>query len=118
MIHEELKICNLDYLFELAKGDMGFVKEMIGVFITDTPEEILSLKKCIENENFEDIKQVSHKLRSSVPYVGLDRMIGDELMEIEEFASNHKSINEIKNLFLKVNDICQKAFKELENIEL
>jgi HPt (histidine-containing phosphotransfer) domain-containing protein len=112
-MNENLKVCNLDYLYELAKGDMGFVQEMIDVFITDTPAEVESLGDRIKDRNYAEIRQIAHKLRSTIPYVGLDANIGDEVSEIEELAGSSSDIKTIESLFIKVKDFCKKAFSEL-----
>jgi len=39
-IDSSKEIVNLDYLNKIAKGNKNFVKEMIGIFLTENPEEI------------------------------------------------------------------------------
>lgn len=106
-------VCNLDYLHELAKGDNEFINEMIGIFLSENPLEIQKLEKGIDDKNFNVIKHASHKLRSTLPFVGLDRLIEHETVEIEDLASNNSGLDRISTLFAKVKDVCQKAFSEL-----
>jgi HPt (histidine-containing phosphotransfer) domain-containing protein len=115
---DHLKVCNLDYLFELAKGDMEFVKEMLDVFLTDTPAELDNLSKCIAEENYPEIRQVAHKLRSTIPYVGLDELIGEEVQAIEEHAEKGSGIDDIKSGFLNVQKALQESFEELKLLKL
>lgn len=118
MSNDDLKVCNLDYLYELSKGDMGFVREMIDVFLTDTPGEVRQLEEHIRGKNYSEIRQASHKLRSSIPYVGLDLIIGDDVMEIEELSAKGGSIKDIESRFVKVNKVLSEAFTELEPLQL
>ncbi|MES2592852.1 MAG: Hpt domain-containing protein [Bacteroidota bacterium] len=107
------KVTNLDYLTDLSKGNTAFINEMIGIFLIENPEEISWLEKGISLSDFELIKMAAHKMRSTIPFVGLDRHIEAEVAEIETLAASGKNIKKIKILFSKVKDFCQKARQEL-----
>lgn len=113
MITGNFKVCNLDYLFELAKGDDGFVREMIGVFLNENPVEIQLLEKYVSVKNYPGIKQQTHKLRSSIPYMGLDNIIGNEVMETEELAGKATGIAQIEKNFQKIKSTCEQAYEDL-----
>jgi HPt (histidine-containing phosphotransfer) domain-containing protein len=118
MTPHDLKTCNLNYLFELAKGDMAFVREMIEVFLEESEGEMDNLSRAIDGKDFEQIRQVAHKLRSSIPYVGLDILIGDAVAEIEDLGKDGGSIDEVKNLFKKVKSVSAEAVKELKTLQV
>jgi HPt (histidine-containing phosphotransfer) domain-containing protein len=109
------KIIDLGYLVELSKGDKVFVKEMVTLFLSENPLEIESLEKGILERNFELIKTVAHKLRSTIPFVGLDVLIETEVSEIEILASARMDIEEIEKRFLKIKPLCERACLELES---
>jgi HPt (histidine-containing phosphotransfer) domain-containing protein len=114
---------------------------MIDTFLEENPKEIESLEKAIQSKDFEAIKQTAHLLQSSIPFVGLDKIIESEVYEIEEIAAdksvvkkieilpNDKSefqkieisltdksaFQKIELLFSKVKDACEKARLELKN---
>ena len=113
-----LKTCNLDYLFELAKGDMAFVREMVQVFLEENGNELYALETAIQAGDHEQIRQVAHKLRSSIPYVGLDLVIGDEVADVEEFARTNSDLQAIKDLFSKIKQVSQEAVKELSGLTI
>lgn len=110
----EKKVINLNYLNDLAKGKSEFVKDMIDIFLEDNHEEILNLERNIQNKDYLLIKEVAHKMRSTIAFVGLDQLIENELSEIEQLASDKSDIGKITISFLKVKDICQKAAEELK----
>jgi HPt (histidine-containing phosphotransfer) domain-containing protein len=118
MTKNELKICNLNYLYELSKGDMGFIREMIDVFLAENSGELDSLEKKIGEEDYSQIKQIAHKLRSSIPYVGLDARIGQEIADIEELARQEEDMDKIKSLFKKVRTVCNDALAELKSFKV
>jgi len=118
MTNDELKVCNLTYLFELAKGDTDFVKEMISVFLSENPQQMQQLEKNIAEQNFAGIRQQTHKLRSSIPYMGLDTLIGEKVVEMEDLASRSSNIEQIKENFAKVKSTFDQAYKELRSITI
>ncbi len=76
-INDNVKtVINLDYLLDLAKGNIKFVQEMIDTFLIENIKEIEVLEKAVHSKNFEAIKQAAHLLQSSIPFVGLDKIIG------------------------------------------
>ena len=133
------RVTNLDYLRGLSKGNTQFVKEMINTFLIENPKEIESLKKAIESKNLEAIKQAAHLLQSSIPFVGLDKIIESEVYEIEKIAAEKSvpdkieilpadksviqkieihatdkpALQKIELLFSKVKEACEKACQEL-----
>jgi HPt (histidine-containing phosphotransfer) domain-containing protein len=118
MTRDDLKVCNLSYLFELAKGDTEFVKEMIEVFLTENPQEMQKLEKNIADQNFAGIKQQTHKLRSSIPYMGLDAVVGEKVIEMEDLAGKSLNIEQIKDNFVKVKNTFDRAYEELRSITI
>lgn len=109
-----MKVTNLDYLTELAKGDASFITEMIHIFLEENPIEIKTLAQAIEETNYENIKSISHHMKSTIPFVGIDLLIGKDLMDIEKLASEKTGIEMIKTVFVNVKTVCDKAFKELK----
>ena len=115
MIIHAKKVINLDYLTELAKGDTRFIKEMINLFLLENPEEIKQLEKAIREHHFESIRSISHHMRSSILFVGLDLLIDRELSDIEKSAEEKAGIENIETLFTIVKEVCVKALDELNS---
>jgi|SRR6185437_10528165 len=107
------KVIDLSYLNEISKGDKNFIKEMIDIFLSETPEEIKQLEEAIAKTNFEKIRAVCHHMKSTVPFVGLDIVIGKELAEIENLALERKGIEIIVANFSKIKTTFQQAYQEL-----
>ena len=107
------KITDLTYLKDISKGNEDFVKEMIGIFLNETPEEIKRLEKAIDEVNFEKIKSISHHMKSTIPFMGLDKYINHDIAQIENLALEKKEIKTIQNCFAHIKLVCQQAFQEL-----
>lgn len=114
MVHYD-KVTNLDYLNELAKGDTAFIEEMISIFLEENPEEIKTLEAAIQESHFENIKSISHHMKSTIPFVGIDLLIGKDLLEIEKLASEKTGLDRIKISFENIKIVCEKAHNELKH---
>lgn len=108
------KTTNLNYLIGLSKGDKNFVRKMITVFLEENPKELSSLEIGIKEENYDFIKCSAHKLKSTIPFVGLDMLIGSEITEIESLGGKKTGIEKIRTHFQKVKESFDAACSELK----
>src|SRR3954463_16818641 len=129
------RVTNLDYLIKLSKGNEQFVKEMIRIFLEENPGEINTLEKAIREHDYSLINSAAHKLRSTVPFVGIDKVIADDISEIEQLAldksgnyltdepkkekqgilpTDKQLIEKIEKLFSHIKRICRQACEELK----
>lgn len=110
------KIIDLSYLERLSNGNKVFVKEMIALFLSENPEEIKSIEQAIHEKDHATIKATAHKLRSTIPFIGIDKFIEKEVSEIEELAGNKGDMHEIETRFAKIKSTCEKACIELTSL--
>ncbi|MGZ3862265.1 MAG: Hpt domain-containing protein [Bacteroidia bacterium] len=107
------RIINLDYLTQLSKGNKSFVKEMIGIFLSENPEEIKFLEGKIAERDYEVIRATAHKLKSTFPFVGLDKILENDVEELESLAAAKGDAGEIEKRFLKIKQVCEEVCREL-----
>ncbi|MDX5420022.1 MAG: Hpt domain-containing protein [Hymenobacteraceae bacterium] len=79
-------LCNLDYIHRLSGGDAGFVREMIRLFLKQAPQELEKLQFSIAANEQANIRQIVHKLKSSVAMVGAESM-ASELRNMESLLT-------------------------------
>jgi HPt (histidine-containing phosphotransfer) domain-containing protein len=109
------KVTDLTYLEELSKGDMSFVKEMIGVFLEENPGEISALRQSIDESDFPMIYASAHKLKSSTPFVGIYSHIKDHVLEIEDLARRREGTERMLELYREIEKVCNKSREELQD---
>ena len=109
------KITNLDYLTELSKGNKQFVLDMIEIFLAENPEEVKNLDDAIKQRDYPSIRATAHKMKSTIPFVGVDKIIGTEVSEIEKLGAENGDIQKIELLFSTVKEISAKAAEELRS---
>jgi HPt (histidine-containing phosphotransfer) domain-containing protein len=110
------KLVDLGYLERLSNGNKVFVKEMISLFLSENPEEIKSMDHAIRDKDYETIKATAHKLRSTIPFIGIDKFIESDVSEIETLATNHSGLSLIESHFQKIKSVCEKACIELTTL--
>ncbi len=89
---------NSKELMEILNGDKDGLKELIFVFLEDTPKDVEKLSLAIKKEDYKSIEQFSHKLVSSFSVMCATEA-ADILREMEGMAETTSSIREIRKLF-------------------
>ncbi len=105
-------VVNLNYLRELSGGSLTFEKEMIELFVNHVPEDLELLNISIIKSDFNSIKAIAHKLKSSFSLIGVEG--SDELSEIENNADSKKNIETISSLFGLIKTNVNEALIELK----
>jgi HPt (histidine-containing phosphotransfer) domain-containing protein len=72
MILEKFNFINFDYLDSLIDGDLETKQVILSTLLDEVPEEIEKLNSLIQNQNWHDFHEVSHKLKSTLAYIGND----------------------------------------------
>lgn len=115
--HPSDKLYDLKELELLASDNKEFIKEMIDVFIEETPDELSRIRNGILNNDYEIIYQTSHKLKSSYDVVGYKNIT--YLKEIEKMSQNKDSTEDINHVFEKLvsetTEIIKGLNEELKN---
>ncbi|MEM6261817.1 MAG: ATP-binding protein [Bacteroidota bacterium] len=107
-------IVDLTYLKELAEGDMTFVKEMVAIFLEQTPFDLHNLENSIERFDWPDIKRNAHKLK--YPFSSIGRQdICQLLAQIEEESLGEKQesrVDKLWQLLHKKSESCYSSLKQ------
>jgi HPt (histidine-containing phosphotransfer) domain-containing protein len=82
---------NLNYLSEIADGDLKFMCEMTHTFVSQTPKMIAELKGAVEKSDYELSCFLSHKLKSSCEILGMS-YAASICLKIETAAINKQSL--------------------------
>ena len=107
------KLIDFKYLKEFSDGDDTFIKNMISLFLNNTPETMQIILESNKNDDIKILKDEIHKLKSSLSILGMikaSNCVDVIEMEIEKNPLGQKRKDEVNNL----NEICQLAIKELE----
>jgi len=113
MLDNKKNIVDLEYVTDLSRGNKDFIREIISIFLEENPAEIQILEKAVADNNFDLVKSTAHKLKSTVPFLGLDKVVGQDLIEMENLALQRSNMSAIKEHLNEVKLACDKAYAEL-----
>ena len=112
--HPESTI-NKASLYSLSRGNTVFIIEIVSSFLEQNPKDIKELETAISQIDYASIKMISHKMKTSVGFIGLEQLLPD-LNYIEDLAIKKENIKELQLAFDKVKIICDLAMYELKEI--
>lgn len=107
---------DLSFLMTQTRENKSFVGEMIQIFKEQNPKDITALKNAIESGDYKAIYRTAHAVRNGIIFFGLNRVIGDHLVQIEKLAMANEGIADMKPLLQKVIDVCNAAILKLDSL--
>ena len=105
-------VINIEHLYTLSRGNISFIKDITSLFINQNPTEISELEKSIRQKEYPAIRSISHKMKTSVGFMGITRL-SVPLAKLEELAINHGNMMEMETISKEVKAVCKKAITEL-----
>lgn len=110
----EKSIIDLQKLFT-ACGDVATVKNLVGLFVSQTPGNIQQLKDFLSANDWPNLGKLSHKMKASYALMGLPK-IKDYLQEIEDDCDrNIINVSKFESYLAIVQETNAKAIDELES---
>ena len=89
------------------------MKEMIWLFIKNTPEYIEHIKEFNEQKEWLKLKEEAHKLKPTLSYMGIEVLL-PVIKEIENNAQNQVKLDSIPLLLKKLEKKAETAIEQLK----
>jgi PAS domain S-box-containing protein len=109
-------LLNMSYLERITGGDREMIMEILTEFTVQIPKDLSLLKQFIVQNDLVSMQEQAHKLKSSLPVVGLDRAAG-WLSELEDLARAGADVSRADLLFKKVEDSCGQVISEISAMQ-
>ncbi len=106
-------VIDTGHLKSLSRGNKKFISEIVSIFLEQNPVELIEIENAISAKNYDVIKSIAHKMKTSGGFIGIKNLVPD-LNKIETLAIHKGDIDEIGNLFNSVKNICRQANNELK----
>lgn len=106
---------NPEYLDLMTEGDAATKKVILEMLLTELPSELAKMRALNDKEEWQTLWEVSHKMKSTLPFVGNEEMI-DTNKQVEKLAKGRVQLNNIPIKLNKLEELCQKAIEELKEI--
>jgi HPt (histidine-containing phosphotransfer) domain-containing protein len=80
---------NLEYLETMTDGDADMMKTMLEMLLVEIPEEFEKMKVALKAKNWEELFQLSHKMKTTLSFIGNSTMI--EINKVLEDNTRHRT---------------------------
>jgi HPt (histidine-containing phosphotransfer) domain-containing protein len=106
------KVCNLDYLLHVTRGNKEIINNIVAVFFKETKKEMIDLTGAIQKRNYPVISDIAHKIKSAFSILGITAL-EQTFKEMELLISNTSPISNIELLNRRVNIVFNQAKEEM-----
>jgi PAS domain S-box-containing protein len=109
-----IKYTNLDYLNIRTKSNPKLMKEMISIYLQQTPPLLEAIRKSILDKDWHLLAAAVHKIIPSFSIMGMSQDIENMARQIQEAANTEQFTDETAKMVVQLESICRQACKELE----
>jgi len=106
------KITDLTYLKEASADNKIFLREMIEIFLKQTPGLIAGLRKASIEKDWAEFRKIIHKLKPSITMMGIHELEAD-IIKIDNAVKKGIEIEQLPGLLQKFDDVCNRSYEEL-----
>lgn len=106
---------NLEYLKQHTRGNPTMIREMIRIYLDETPRLISTMKDSINNMDWETLAEAAHSIIPTFSIMGINKEYEELAKKIKEHAARKEQAASINKLFERLESVCNGAVKELEN---
>ena len=104
---------NLEYLETMTGGDTEMMNQMLTMLIDEIPTEIIKMQESIVLQDWEEIFQLSHKLKTTLAFIGNADMIS-LIKTIEHCSRNRVELTDIPPMVEQLSDLSKPILGELK----
>ena len=104
---------DLNYLEDVSASDKKFIKEMIRLFMKQTPGFIDILQRATQTADWTNIRYMAHKMKATIAMMGIAEL-QPVIIQLEKYASKESHLAEVATLVKKISTICDEVYEELE----
>jgi len=108
-----IKCTNLQNLNTRTKSNQVLMKEMISLYLEQTPILISTMKQSLIERDWKVLQATVHKMIPSFSIVGIHSDYENIAKKIQEFASNKLQTEDITDLVIQLEKVCNQACLEL-----
>ena len=99
---------------DITKCDAKLMMEMIELYLEQTPGLVETIKKSLQEKDWESLHTAAHKMIPSFSIMGISPEFEAMTKKLQDYTGSKKQLTEIQGLVLQVENICAQACTELE----
>ncbi|MBC8173002.1 MAG: response regulator [Chitinophagales bacterium] len=104
---------DLNYFNTITEEDNELKIKMIRIMLDETPDEMVKLQKYLIEENWDNLRAIAHKMKSSMQFLGLKHTL-ETVKAIELSAKNRTELNDLPDKISQVIKDCEAALRSLK----
>ncbi|HET7818523.1 MAG TPA: response regulator, partial [Bacteroidia bacterium] len=112
-VNRPIEYVNSKHLQTVFSGDIDFMKRTINTFIKNLAEDIASMKDCLKSKDWEGVRSLAHKMKSSMQLIGV-RKLDSDMKDIETAASAPVKVKSLSAMITKMEAECKIVVEELK----
>ncbi|WP_418263480.1 Hpt domain-containing protein [Flavobacterium faecale] len=103
---------NLSKVYELSDNDQDFVNDVLTLFVTEVPEDLVQIKEGIKKKDHKHAYAYAHKIKPTLDLLGLN-VAFEEILQIEAWTKAEGKKKDIVDTFKSVKKQIEDAIKEI-----
>jgi PAS domain S-box-containing protein len=103
---------DLSLINTIGKDDPAFASKIITIFVETMPENLVNLTKAGNEQNYEQVSKIAHKMKSNIDFLGI-HSLKDTIRELE---TNKTGSDKTGAQIEKVKYTIKKVFEQLKAI--
>lgn len=107
----EKKYYDLSQIEELSGGDNNFKKELISIFLEQTPEFLSNMKNFLAQQDWDNLAKEAHTAKSSALIFGMQNA-GKNLKDVQ-LLSEARNTETLPQLYAEIEEELSKAVEQL-----
>ena len=111
---EKAKCTNLEYLNTRTKSNPKMIKEMIEIYLEQTPPLIKLMRTSFDAQDWKSLSSAVHKMIPSFSIMGMNSNFEDMARKIQDFAKLQLPSENIAEMVHQLESVCGQACQELE----
>lgn len=110
----KIRHTDLTYLDQRTKSNKDLMREMIFLYLEQTPPLIISMKQSLHEKDWQTLHACVHKMIPSFSIVGINKDFETMAKKVQEYAITQELTDEIHQMVDKLEEVCTQACIELK----
>lgn len=107
------QLYDLSAIKDIGGDDMTFIKEMVDMFATITPDALSDLGAALDQNDWQKVSSLSHSLKSNIISYGIAGM-KDVALHLEKCVTDEHLRTTAREQFNLLYKVCMEAIQQMQ----
>ena len=108
---------DLKKLYTISRGDDGFIKKMLSLFVTTVPATLAEMRLAIDSRDIEQLAALAHRMKPTIHNMCITSLV-DDIIAMENLKTERRTPQEIEIMFSRINFVlCEVVERVVPKIE-